>query len=146
MATIITNNDYYDNPEDLIELNPIIVFTTLFVAPYVLFFLLLMLITGQTDPQLLLYSVLTESDTAVIKTWVIGSFILAVLGTLWFSGVQTKRVIFRWFVKYEEPAATSVKSSAPHYVIEETDSDEHGGPLSPKRYARLDSTLDAKAS
>ncbi len=145
MATV-TNHDYYDDPADLIELNPIIVFTTLLVAPYLFFFLLLMFITGQTDPQLLLYSVLTESDTAVIKTWVIGSFILAVLGTLWFSGVQTKRIVFRLLVADKEPAALPHKTPNTHFVIEETDDDEHGGPLSPKRYARLDSTLDNKAS
>jgi len=131
----------HDDPSDYVELNPFVVFLILFIVPYLLFFGLLMLVTGQTDAMLLYASVVNESNDALIKAWVIGTFALSVVGTLWFSGVQTKQLIQSHLKKSHELVPDSQKTGQTHFVIEQTD-DSSVGQLSSKRYARLDSFID----
>ncbi len=133
---------------DDVDINPFYTFILLFITPYVLFFAILMLITGQTDIELLYYSVMNESDTAVIKAWVIGSFVLSVLGTLFFSGYRTTDYIARRIrAGREEISGGSVLPVEPdHFVIEEVAHDEETEPeeetpRSPERYARLDGVI-----
>ena len=133
---------------DDVTINPFYTFLLLFVTPYVLFFAMLMLITGQTDIQLLYYSVINESDTAVVKAWVIGSFVLSVLGTLFFSGYRTTDYLARRIrAGHEEARSGSILPVEPdHFVIEEVLHDEETNyneeeNRSPERYARLDSVI-----
>ena len=138
----------YDGTTDELDINPVYTFLLLFVTPYVLFFLMLMLITGQSDIELLYLSVMNESNTTILKAWVIGSFVLSITGTLFFSGYRTTDYIVRRLQKNANPAQSgSVLPVEPtHFVIEEVhhgdapDSHDESDP-SPERYARLDSVI-----
>ncbi|GEM_PF-2805109 len=125
--------------DDGVDINPFLVFVLLFVSPYLLFYLLLALVTGQTDPQLLYFSVVNESNAALVKAWVIGTFVLSLLGTLWFSAKQTTQYLE---TRFSSPVPEAPKEEPAHFVIEEHDDSESEGPSS--RYARLDSHIDDK--
>lgn len=72
---------------------PVVLFFTLLIGPYLLFFLLLMLLTGNTDFILLYESIMQESNAVLLKTWIIGSFVLAILGTFYITTQQTKQLL-----------------------------------------------------
>ena len=146
MTSVGTNE--YDGISDEININPLYIFLLLFITPYLLFFLMLMLITGQSDIELLYLSVMNESNMTVIKAWVIGSFVLSVAGTLFFSSYRTTDYVVRRFQKNRSLAQSgSVLPVEPsHFVIEEVHHDDtpdsqSESEHSPQRYARLDSVI-----
>ena len=134
---------------DEVSINPFYTFLLLFVTPYIVFFLLLMLVTGQTDIELLYTSVINESNAAILKAWVIGSFVLSMIGSLFFSGYRTTDYIARRLRANKPMEGGSVLPVEPsHFVIEEVQHDlpetttetmEHPAA---ERYARLDSAID----
>ena len=73
-----------------ISVNPFFVFFTIFLMPYFLFFLLMMFITGLMDPILIVNVIIKKSSLDFIKVWVIGSFVLSVIGTIYISGINVK--------------------------------------------------------
>lgn len=79
--------------EEVNSLNPLFVFLALFIVPYLLFIALLMLMTGETDVNFLIESIMKDNNAVLAKTWVIGSFILSIIGTVVISGVGAKRYI-----------------------------------------------------
>ena len=129
-----------------VEVNPLTMFVLLLVMPYLLFFGLLMLLTGQTDIVLLFDSVVRESQTVYMKAWIIGTFILSVLGALWVSGYRTTNFITQRITGSRKRRGGSVGEPVPmHYVFEETPHEEADPSEStPQRYARLDSVITDK--
>jgi hypothetical protein len=76
-------------PVDNVDVNPFLVFVVVLVLPYLLFYILLMLVTGEINIVLLYESVMSNSHTALIKTWVIGTFVLAVASSLFTALYRT---------------------------------------------------------
>ncbi|MEJ2501210.1 MAG: hypothetical protein P8Y65_08860 [Campylobacterales bacterium] len=70
--------EHANKPGTEVRFNPFLVFVFFLTAPYLLFFLLLMLVTGQFDVVLLAEAVWERDWDAYMKTWVIGTFVLSV--------------------------------------------------------------------
>jgi len=87
------NSPHPSENESTNKLLPVLIFLGLLFGPYLLFALVLMLLTGKADVVLLYNSVMRESDTFLVKSWVIGSFILSILGTFIITSIQTKQLI-----------------------------------------------------
>ena len=70
----------------VVSVNPFLMFIMIFLVPYLLFFLLIMSVTGLVEPLLILETIIQKSSLDFVKIWVIGSFILSLLATLYLSG------------------------------------------------------------
>jgi hypothetical protein len=123
-----------------VSINPVTTFLFLLITPYILFFALLMLLTGQYDLPLLYTSVIQVSGTAYVKAWIIGSFLLAVIGTVVLSGYRTKTYVIERMA-YKRPRNTPFKlqKDSSHFSIEELPSEQAS---IPSRHVKLERILD----
>jgi hypothetical protein len=105
---------------DKININMIGTFVVFLMLPYVFFFGLLMLLTGQVDLVLLYNSVMHNHDMAVFKAWLIGLFTLASVGGFFLTAYRTEKYIAdRIGQTPKPPEHTPHGGSVPtHYVIE----------------------------
>lgn len=127
-------------PKEDVDVNPVTTFILLLVAPYILFFGLLMLLTGQFDLPLVYTSVIQVSGTVYIKAWVIGSFLLAVTGTVLLSGYRTKTYVVEQITrKQTRQSPTPTLQQTAHFSIEELPSDQA---RTPSRHIELERILD----
>jgi len=124
--------------DDTVRFNPLLVFIFLLAAPYILFFGLLMLVTGETDIALLIEAVWGGAWTVYMKTWVIGTFVLAVGGALFFSGYRTERYLIDRLFRGRRKGGGSVLPHR-HYVIE-----SHEEKRSGTRYAGLNDVMNSQ--
>ena len=69
----MTDSLQMQHDDSTLYVNPFIVFFTIFLMPYLLFFLLMMAITGLVEPMLILDAIIKKSSMDFIKVWVIGS-------------------------------------------------------------------------
>lgn len=100
---------------------PIAIFFALLVGPYILFLILLMLLTGHTDIALLYNSIMQESNDVLIKGWVIGTFVLAILGTFYITSQQTKQLIKLQRQQAREAKFNATRDRHSGFTIEKTD-------------------------
>lgn len=119
---------------ETVSFNPFLLFVLLLITPYLLFFSLLMLVTGELNLSLLAESVWQGEWSVYMKTWVIGSFVLSVLGALFFGGYRTERYLTRHrAVRRTRPRPAPHEH---HYVIEAVPE-----PVDATRYADLDDAM-----
>jgi hypothetical protein len=132
--------EHANKPGTEVRFNPFLVFVFFLTAPYLLFFLLLMLITGQFDVVLLAEAVWERDWDAYMKTWVIGTFVLSVLSALFVSGYRTERYLVQHFSHPSKPRVPNASNpSAARYVIEpDTDEDSEA------RYSGLGDAMERK--
>ncbi len=107
------------NNEEGVNVNPFAIFLLLFITPYLLFYALLVLITGEVSLAILYNAVSSEDNTALLKTWIIGSFLLSIVGTAVISGASISRSIKRKISVQNRHSGLS--KSDPHFVIERDD-------------------------
>lgn len=118
------------NAPDEVTVNPLKVFLLILITPYALFLGVLMLLTGETNPLTIYNAVVTESNTAYFKSWIIGTFALAMVGTTFVSMRKTGKIINDKLGEKKQEQRVGGGSVAPvssqvHYVIEHHDlSDE----------------------
>lgn len=119
--------------DNVVTFNPVVLFLLIFITPYILFVVTVMAVTGRTDIMLIYESVIANSDSVYFKAWMIGTFVLAILGSLFFSGRRTKQYLVEQFD--EKRSATAVQGGSveteTHYKIEhsyEESSPVLGGP------------------
>lgn len=106
-----------------------------------LFFTLLMLLTGQHDLFLLYTSVLEVSNTVYLKAWMIGSFLLACCSALLLGGYRTKIYLLGLWIQNRSMHFTQNKSDPDQYfLIEELPDDPE---KVPDRHRELESILDS---
>ncbi|RLA72740.1 MAG: hypothetical protein DRG24_02085 [Epsilonproteobacteria bacterium] len=89
----MTNSAQITHDDSFLAVNPFIIFFTIFLMPYILFFLLMMAITGLVEPMLIVDAIIKKSSTDFIKVWVIGSFVLSIFTTLYLSGINVKQYV-----------------------------------------------------
>lgn len=106
----------------VVTINPVLLFIIIFVSPYFLFMLTMMAVTGRTDIMLIYEAVAAHSDTVYFKAWIIGSFALAILGTLFFSGRRTKQYIVEQIEtkQVREKLQGGSVDKKEHFIIENT--------------------------
>ncbi|MHC3993586.1 hypothetical protein ACXWTF_02045 [Thiomicrolovo sp. ZZH C-3] len=119
-----------------VNVNPFLLFVLLLIAPYAFFLALLILVTGELDILLLIETVWQGEWRAYIKTWAIGSFVLALLGTLLFGGYRTERYLLRKRSSRTVTPQRGVQHS--HFVIE-----AEPEPKDETRYADLDDAMES---
>lgn len=118
-----------------VSVNPFLLFLMLLAAPYVLFLGLLVLVTGELDLFLLAETVWQGEWNAFVKTLVIGSFVLALLGALTFGGNRTERYLLRR--RTAHTVAPRLTRHNSHYVIEDAPE-----PEDETRYAGLGEAME----
>jgi len=132
--------EHAHKPGTEVRFNPFLIFVFFLTAPYILFFLLLMLMTGQVDIVLLAQAVWERDWDAYMKTWIIGTFVLAVLCALFVSGYRTERYFVRLFSHHPKPNTPGTpNASTARYVIE-SDTEEE----SKERYTGLGDAMERK--
>lgn len=114
-----------DTPDE-VSVNPLKVFFLILTLPYALFLGVLMLLTGETNPFTIFNAVVTESNSVYFKSWVIGTFALAMVGTMFVSMRKTGKIINDKLIEKKEEKRVGGGSVAPassqvHFVIEEDD-------------------------
>jgi hypothetical protein len=119
-----------------VSVNPFLLFLMLLVAPYVLFLGLLVVVTGELDLFLLAETVWQGEWNAFAKTWIIGSFVLALLGALTFGGYRTERYLLRR--RSAHTVAPRLARHNSHYVIE-----DEPEPEDETRYADLGDAMES---
>ncbi|WP_416768714.1 hypothetical protein ACM66T_01880 [Sulfurimonas sp. ST-25] len=119
-----------------VYVNPFLLFIILLVAPYLFFLGLLMIVTGELDILLLIETVWQGEWSAYTKTWAIGSFVLALLGALFFGGYRTERYLLRKRSSRSVTPQRGVQHS--HFVIE-----AEPEPKDETRYADLDDAMES---
>ncbi len=107
--------------EEGVDVNIFVVFLLLFVTPYILFYTLLVLITGEADLIMLYEAVNSESNMAFIKTWIIGSFILSFIGSMLISGAKIGKSVKKRVSRMRSASVAKDSSQQPHYTIETSD-------------------------
>lgn len=85
----MTPHEHPHTPAENVDVNPFLVFVIVLVVPYLLFYILLMLVTGEINIVLLYKSVMSQNHTALLKTWVIGTFVLAVASSIFTALYRT---------------------------------------------------------
>jgi len=130
-------------PTEIIDVNMAWTLLLFLVLPYVLFFGLLMLLTGQVDLLLLYRSVMHDDATAVFKAWVIGIFTLMSLGAFFLTAYRTEKYIADHMEAKSEPPkpAAGGGSVSPHFVIESAETVE-ASEAAKSRHRELDNVLD----
>ena len=128
-------------PTETVDVNMVWTFLLFLVLPYVLFFGLLILLTGQIDLGLLYRSVMHDDAAAVFKAWVIGTFTLSSLGAFFLTAYRTEKYIARHIDFTSKPPKPAGGSVAPYFVIESGESVE-ASEETKSRHRELNGMLD----
>ena len=94
---------------EAVYVNPFLVFFTIFILPYLIFFILMMFVTGYTDPTLILESIIEKRGVEFIKIWVIGSFAMSIIATVLISGAGITNIIKKGNKKTKAFAGGSIE-------------------------------------
>ncbi len=123
-----------------IDINPFMIFVIFMLLPYLLFFTLLVLLTGQHDLMLLYASVIDVSDTVYFKAWMIGSFLLSCSAAMILGGQRTKAYLLALWVKNRPMHLSEIKTEQEQcFLIEELPNQPE---KIPERHRELESILD----
>ena len=111
----MTNSVHMTHDDSTVAVNPFVIFITIFVMPYALFFLLMMALTGLAEPMLIVDAIIKKSSIDFVKVWVIGSFILSIIMTLYLSGMSVTQYVYGTFQR--ETKRPSTKQAKEDFVI-----------------------------
>jgi len=130
---------------DVVDVNNInigLTFVLILILPYLLFFGMLMLLTGEVNITLLYAAVTAGHDMAIVKAWVIGIFVLSVVSAVILTLYRTERY-FAEHLSHRSTPSSRGGSATPHFVIE-TPEEVEETEASKARHAGLESVVGAK--
>ena len=128
--------------ETTVNINMVLVFAFFLILPYILFFGLLMLLTGQIDVLLLYSAVMQKNDPVVIKAWVIGMFVLSVASTAYVSIYRTEKYLVRRLSHHSGGSVGSAK--VPESFVMESPEKVEETEESKTRHSGLGNVIDDK--
>ena len=107
-------------PTTIIDVNMVGTFLLFLLLPYIFFFGLLMLLTGQIDIVLLYNSVVNNNSMVVFKAWVIGFFTIASISAFFLTAYRTEKYIADHIRRTSNPPKPTGRSGTlpTHYFIE----------------------------
>ena len=105
---------------NIVNVNLVGTFLLFLMLPYIFFFGLLMILTGQIDIILLYQSVMDNNSMVVFKGWVIGFFTIVSVSAFFLTAYRTEKYITDRFKQVPPPEKKQrVGGSVPtHYIIE----------------------------
>jgi len=127
---------------DVNNANVVLTFVLFLFLPYLIFFGLLMLLTGEVSIVLLYGAVTAGQDMAVFKAWVIGTFVLSIAAAVILTLYRTEKY-FAGRMEQQSKRSLRGGSATQHFVIESPEEVEESE-ASKARHASLDSVVGAK--